>query len=324
MVNQSDFLASLLSDGSRASQQWEAQFEQWAQAPSAGERERAENAIRAIRNAIDRSPELAKRDIKVFVQGSYRNRVNVRKESDVDVGVLLYSDIFYADYPAGKSREDFGFGPATYDYEQFKNEIERALVSYFGREFVRRGKKAFDVRASSYKFDADVVPLAEFRQYWEDGTFRAGCALFPEGGHRIENYPERLLDHWPQIPQHYENGVSKNDRTGRRFKSVVRILKSLRNEMADKGTAAASSVPGYLLECLAWNVPDDRYGNSTWVQELRTALAYLSSHLGDSTKCSEWTEVDGIKYLFHANQPWTRQQAYEFVRAAIKHLGFGG
>ena len=34
--------------------------------------------------------------------------------------------------------------------------------------------------------------------------------LLPDKGDLIYNYPERILDSWPQIPQHYENGVSKN------------------------------------------------------------------------------------------------------------------
>lgn len=66
-------------------------------------------------------------------------------------------------------------------------------------------------------------------QRWQ--SYRAGVALIPDRGDRIENFPERLVNHWPDIPLHYENGVRKNDRTTRRFKGVVRIVKKLRNNI---------------------------------------------------------------------------------------------
>ena len=39
--------------------------------------------------------------------------------------------------------------------------------------------------------------------------------MIPDKGGRIVNYPECLLDTWPKINQHYENGVGKNTATGR-------------------------------------------------------------------------------------------------------------
>ena len=70
-----------------------------------------------------------------------------------------------------------------------------------------------------------MVPLFEFRRYWEHGGFRAGVALITAQGVRIENYPERLMDSWPTTPLHYENGNSKNTATSRRYRGLVRILK---------------------------------------------------------------------------------------------------
>ena len=69
---------------------WETLFTAWSQPPGKTEQERCENAEHAVRKAVASSTKLNYRDIKVFVQGSYRNRVNVRKESDVDVGILCF------------------------------------------------------------------------------------------------------------------------------------------------------------------------------------------------------------------------------------------
>ena len=300
---------------------WENIFSFWAQSPSKTEEARYENAIRAIRDAVSNSPKLSARKIIVFTQGSYRNRVNVRKDSDVDVGVMLYQ-YFLSQYPEGKANADFGNHDADYGYAQFKNELEEAVVSHFGRASVKRGNKAFDIKENSYHVEADVVPLFEFRRYWESGSYRAGAALIPDNNlRRIENYPERLIDYWPETPLHYENGVSKNTNTNRRFKGMVRILKSLRNEMDDAGDTSAELVPGYLLECMAWNTPDYCFNSATWVDRVQSELRYLWQNSKEVALCDKWCEVDGIKYLFHQSQPWTRQQAHEFINAAWDYVG---
>ena len=45
---------------------WEDIFNSWAQPPRQTEKQRSENAIRGIRNAINRSPKLKNRQIKSF------------------------------------------------------------------------------------------------------------------------------------------------------------------------------------------------------------------------------------------------------------------
>ena len=300
---------------------WESTFSFWAQSPSKTEQERCERVIGAISTAIRRSPKLQVKKILSFPQGSFRNRVNVRQDSDVDVGVMLY-DYFLAKYPEGKKAAYFGNSDADYSYYQFKNELEEALVDYFGRAAVKRSNKAFDIKATKTQVEADVVPLFEFRQYWDHGGYRAGVALIPDnGGHRIENYPERLVDYWPSTPLHYENGISKNTATSRRFKGMVRILKKLRIELEDAGNASATAVPGYLLECLVCNAPNWCFDRDTWEDRVQSTLRFLWQNTKDVMLCGKWCEVDDIKYLFHILQPWTREQAHAFINAAWDYTG---
>lgn len=302
----------------------ESTFAFWAQPPSSAEQERCDRVIAAIRTAVSHSSKLGARKILVFTQGSFRNRVNVRQDSDVDVGVMLY-EYFLSEYPSGKGHADFGNQSVEYTYDQFKNELEEALVAHFGRHAVTRGNKAFDIKAAAARVEADVVPVWEFRQYWEHGSYSAGVALIPDNSyHRIENYPECLVDYWPATPLHYENGVSKNKATGRRFKAMVRILKKLRIELENIGNAAAAAVPGYLLECLAWNTPDHCFGHYTWEDRVQAVLQFLWENTNDPGLCREWCEVDGIKYLFHGSQPWTREQAHAFIDVAWGHVGVRG
>ena len=299
---------------------WEDVFREWAKAPPQAEQQTSENAIRAIKEAVSNSPVLSRRQIKTFPQGSYRNRVNVRQDSDVDVGVLCF-DVFLADYPRGMTREMFGDVGAGYSFQQFKNELEEALVAHFGRASVQRGNKAFDLGDNAHLVEADVAPFFEYRQYLQDKTFAAGVALVPDRGARIHNFPERLVEHWPAIPLHYEQGVRKNNRTSRRYKGVVRITKKLRNLMDERAVPEAGPIPGFLIECLVWNAPDSCFDGNTWDARVQAVLAYLTTNTASSATCGKWCEVNDIKYLFHSNQKWTRAQAHAFVRRAWQFVG---
>ena len=294
---------------------WEDTFSTWGASPSAAEQTRAENAARSVRKAIGSSSELSTKSVEVFTQGSYANRTNVREDSDVDVCVL-YTGAFFPDYSLSEalSNEALGYGTSRYGYGEFKDDVEAALVSYFGHREVVRGKKAFDVHANAHRLDADVVPcfehrriLGSLRSHWQE----AGTELHPDDGGIIVN--------WPQ--QNYDNGVRKNSDTGRRFKALVRILKRLRNEMADRGYAAANPIPSFLIECLIWNVPNEAFGHSTLTSDLRYAIAHLWNNTRSDEACKDWGEINEHKFLFRG-QKWTRVEVNTFLQAAWDYVGF--
>jgi len=298
------------------SRDWESVFSTWSQGPSATEQQRAENAERQIKQAISASDKLHDRNIKIFTQGSYRNRVNVRKDSDVDVGVVCF-DTFFPEYPNDdniKSTLQKSFSDSTYTYAVFKNEIEEALVSRFGRASVSRGNKSFDIKENTYRVEADVAAFFEHRRYTSTTHYLSGVEMIPDNSSppRVRNWPE----------QHYENGVKKNTATNRRYKKVVRILKSLSNEMASNGIHSAKKSPGFLIECLVWNAPNKDFSRSTYKSEIRAVLAYLFNNTLSDDKCSEWGEVSELKYLFRNSQPWTRQGAHNFISDAWDYIGY--
>src|SRR5712691_4130889 len=111
---------------------WEDKFHTWAQPPSETEQEKCENAERVIRKAIEASAAMESRSVLVFPQGSYRNRTNVKMDSDVDICVMCRDSFFFA-LPDGMTAVDFGIStPAAYPYAQFKNDVGAALTSYLG------------------------------------------------------------------------------------------------------------------------------------------------------------------------------------------------
>jgi len=289
-------------------------FQDWSKPPPTTEQTKCENAERAIRKALDSSNKLKSKTIEVFAQGSYANRTNVQEDSDVDICVL-YKDAFFADYSMsqGLNNAVLGYSDAPYPYADFKNDVGDALISYFGASSVKRGNKAFDIHANTYRVDADVVPCFEHRRFMgtiQHHWFTSGTELHPDNGRKIINWPR----------QNYDNGVAKNDATGRRFKAVVRILKRLRNEMLDNGHEAAKPIPSYLIECLVWNVPKSGFGHSSYTEDVRYALTHLFNKTKQEQDCKEWGETNELKYLFRSVQPWTREQAHEFTSAAWKYL----
>jgi hypothetical protein len=238
-------------------------------------------------------------------------------DSDVDICVLC-TDVCFTDYTfaPGSSDASLGLTPSDYTYAQFKNEVGQALRDFFGADGVTRGQKAFDVHANTYRVDADVVACIEHRQYeniYGQLRHEKGTAFYPDGSvARVVN--------WPQ--QHYDNGVLKNDTTGRNFKALVRILKRLRNEMTRNGIAAAGPIPSYLLECLAYNIPNSIITAPTWERTVRQVLFTIYEATQSDTSCAEWVEVNDRKYLLRGGQPWTRQHAHDFTLASWSYIGF--
>ena len=292
---------------------WEDTLNSWAKPPGETEQTKCDNAVTAVRKAIDASSALAKRNVRVFPQGSYNNRTNVRMDSDVDICVLC-TDVCFVDYgfSNGLTDSDLGLSDHPYTYAEYKNDVERALKSYFGNTSVQRGKKAFDIHANTYRVDADAVACFEMRRYHRDRSYTSGTAFLPENGGRVENWPE----------QHYGNGVFKNKQTGGRFKDVVRILKRLRYKMADENISAAQPIPSFLIECLVWNVPNEGFAHDTYRADVQWALAHLFNHTRSADDCGEWGEINELKYLFRS-QPWTMDQAHQFASAAWDYLELG-
>jgi len=297
------------------SRDWESVFATWSQGPSATEQERAENAERQIRQAIQASDKLKDRNIKVFTQGSYRNRVNVRRDSDVDVGVLCF-DTYFPEYPDDNVKMELAksFIPATYEYATFKSELEEALVARFGRAAVTRGSKAFDIKANTYRVESDVAAFFEHRRYVTATYYHSGVEMIPD------DYDPPRVKNWPE--QHYKNGVSKNTSTSRRYKRVVRILKKLSNEMASNGIQSAKDAPSFLIESLVFNASSSCFEYQSFKPMVRHVLAELFNNTMSYEKCSEWGEVNELKYLFRGSQPWTRESAHQFLSDAWDYIGY--
>ena len=306
----------------------EQQIEKMASPISQTEEEKCKNAIRMVRDALKQldytdddkdisyevtdtfsfTLEMRKRNsdvrIKLLVQGSYANRTNIRSESDVDIAVILEST-FHPNYRSGVSGNNYGFSKATFNVTSLKDDVEKALKQYYGYSGVERHDKSIKVIGNTYRVDADVVPAYRYRDYVNDYSFDennyvGGIMIKPDRGGSIINYPE----------QHIRNGIEKNKRTAYRFKKLVRVIKSMREELKSAGYSVPSEISSFGLESLLWNVSDSAFNkHSSLMVGFDEILDWLVDNIDNF---SSFDEANGIKPLFTSSGMLSAYQ--QFVR----------
>lgn len=238
----------------------ESTLSKWTGRASDTEQDRYNRTKDRINKAIEAYEPLSKWDFKVYPKGSYPNFTNVVRDSDVDIAVELTGLVNYSfDHGAkGLTMADIGRSSYQGDYglAAFKDDVEQAMRQYFSSDAVRRGNKAIEIAPGPSGLPADVVPCQSHRQVIKpDGTFRQGIRL------RDDSNPLKKLINYPV--QHLQRGIEKNDRTQRRYKRVVRILKRLENQMVDEGLI--TPVASFMIESAVWSVTDAAFNDySTW------------------------------------------------------------
>lgn len=285
----------------------------WTKPPSDSEDTKLSNSEKMVKEAINEDATLSSKSIEVFGQGSYANDTNVRLNSDIDINVR-YTGAFYFDLPPNTSREDFGLNsPSSYSLDQFKKDVQSALIDKFGYESVVKKNKCITVLGNSYRVATDVVPTWDYRRYERNGDYVLGAKLRADSGEYVVNYPK----------QHIENGKLKNSETYRRFKRLTRIYRKLRYKMIDEGVNVSNSITSFLLECLVWNVPNSIFNdNDTWQERLRISIVHLHEYTQEKEKCDEWGEVSELLYLFRGNRKWTREDINAFLVDVWNFLGY--
>lgn len=156
-----------------------------------------------------------------------------------------------------------------------------------------RDKCLFVAKADG-RVDADVVPAMQLRKYTDypaagEPRFVEGIRISPLSGGQIVNYPK----------EHKENGILKNKACGERYKETVRQVKRLRRLVVESGKLSADDAPGYLVECLTYNVPRQQFVVDD-VERLRKVMAYLSVFSPEEL-AAKFNSCDEIHTLFHSD-----------------------
>ena len=299
---------------------WEDKLRSWVKPSSEHEDGKRDRTEGEIKKALSASPRLKGVEYRVYAKGSYANNTNVRLDYDVDIAVECTEFCYHEVSQAAMSQKDAidaKFSPYGKDYglPAFKNDIEAALVAAYGKSAITRGNVALRVRERKTTLPADVVPCCGFRLV--TGMDRRGnlstlhgTRLRPDKGSDITNWPQQQLD----------NGIEKNKKTNHRYKFMVRALKRLETELVNEGKLPGE-LPSFLMECLVYNVPNDRFNHKTYLKDMREVLAYIFNQTLKYEKCEDWLEVSERKYLFRTSQPWTWQQAHALADQAWDYMG---
>lgn len=285
----------------------------WTGPSSPSEQDKQARTEHMIREAIDEHDGFDgyRSVFSIYAKGSYANNTNVKSDSDVDIVVECTDACYWQEHDPSK-----GGHPSSNPYTgpwtpaKLREEIAAALEKKFPGA-VSEGSTAFEVDASSARVNADVVPSFKYNLYFPDGAYRQGTKVFKKDGTSIVNYPKLQLEY----------GRAKNVRTNGFYKKTVRILKRLENELMAK--ELTDEVPSYLLECLIFNCPEEYFSRTTWRATIQGCLADVFNYtMRREPGESRWLEANGVKYLFHPNQKWTREQVHRFVDDAWNYMEF--
>jgi len=255
---------------------------------AAGADTAAKNTYASIQRAL--KDLAARRNIEIFLQGSYANSTNIRDDSDVDIVVMTrrtFSGSVNRLGTLAKAQWD-RLPDATYHESDLRSEVIGALRDYYGAPRVHPRNKCIRVDGSDDYVDADVVPAIEYRYFAHPDAdvtkdYVEGIAINPanETG-RIINFPK----------EHIANGQTKNEVCGGRYKKTVRQVKRLRNRAVDEGRLDDDVAPGYLLECMVYNAPVTEFVQND-SERLKEVVLWL--HLANK---SGFKSCDGIHDLF--------------------------
>jgi hypothetical protein len=251
----------------------------------------------------------------VYAKGSYANNTNVRRDADVDVAVEWTNTIKVGTWgkTANMTPAQLGYTPAQEPVtpQEFRRRVETALISAFDAGSVDgTPDKCVGVAADSGTLDADVVPCFALNRYDAPSDFVPGHRIYPKSGGHVDNFPDQNL----------KNGNDKNTSTRHRYKEIVRCTKRLVAELWDEG-AIPRDYPGYLIESLIFNVPNDRFGHARRYDDMQAALRYLWSGLRDDGVYSTWTEPSRLVMLFRGWSNRSPKNALNVVDKAWDKIG---
>lgn len=277
----------------------------WAKAPSETEETKAQNTIARITNILKSR---FGSQIDVYLQGSYKNRTNVKQESDVDIVVeyLLahYPNLDFLSTEQKQVYYQYVHNPHEYNVNQFKVDVYKALMVEFDVGEVESKEKCIKVNKNSYRVNADVIPcFGHKRLATPYETQVEGIHFFTDNGLEIFSFPK----------QHHENGEFKNIQTDGKYKKVVRILKRFRDLLVEERGLDNDQISSFLIECLVWNVDKSFFQSNNYIELTKSIIQAIWNDMRDFNKYNNYAEVSDLMYLFRGQKSRHPQQSEYFM-----------
>lgn len=290
----------------------EQQFSIWSQPVSTTEDDKCKRAISQVTEAIRVK---FGQSVSVFLQGSYQNNTNVRQDSDVDI-VVRHNGYFYHDLQRLNSQDQAIYLAnhlsGDYPFATLKNDVHQALIDAFGNS-VQRKNKCIEIAGNTYRITADVVPCFVHKRFATVQAIEAeGIQFYTDNNDKIVSFPE----------QHYANGVTKTNNTGRMYKRAVRILKVMRNKLIERNAIAENLVSSFFIECLVYNVPNDHFIPGNYTQTLKKVINKVYNDMADGGVAKQYVEVNCLRWLFGTGAKRPPQNGRDFMLKCWQYAEF--
>lgn len=290
------------------------QLETWSHR---GATKSAKNTHLSIRNGLKKYQHWPENvDYEVYLQGSYKNSTNIRRDSDVDL-VTQLNKTFTSDKSELSDEEkwkyDQAYSDATYLWKDFRKDILQCLLNYYDPKIISEGNKTLKIGSQTGLLAADVVVCYQFRKYIsfnsiDDQNFIEGMKFYDYGSSEwIINYPKLNL----------ENCTIKSEQTNGNFKAMVRIFKNIRTKLVEDNIIYDSLAPSYFIESLLYNLPDQIFTGNC-VKSFSDLLELLNKEL-NSTKYYDYTCPNEIVPLIGSSLgKWPISDVRSFISELIK------
>lgn len=230
---------------------------------------------------------------ELYIQGSRRRCTAVEERPDLDLIAEAYVN-------------RRGYDADADLLVTWKNSVEQQLVSRWGDTAVKRLNGALRVQA--------VIPcdlmLTFHHSEKRKGRIEYGIWFV------CESDPVASFIDWPE--QVHANILFK-DRTNRgRVLQTIRLLKRLRNECRECWCNSVD-LPSFLLESIAWNIPDKIYQlRCEYSDCLKAATQWLCSL--SLTSLESLIDASGLDPLFRPDQPWTIATVRRFIKLVADQI----
>jgi len=288
----------------------EDQLNRWSQQ---GVQTTAKATHENIRTALSADSSSVKgKDNEFFLQGSYKNDTNIRGDSDVDAVVKLNSTFYSNKNELSEEEQQLHkstYRDATYGWNDFRNDVLASLRSYYGSSIITEGNKSIKVAARSGTLNADLVVSCLYKRYKRfrssiDASWMEGIIFWTQRENNwIISYPK----------PHYENLVKKNKATNIQFKPSVRMFKNARTYLINKDVITDKLAPSYFLECLIYNVPNDKFDSS-----FRNTYCNVVNWLYDAEIKEFYCPNNEIKLFGTDSRQWSVDSAKSFISHLIR------
>lgn len=208
-------------------------------------------------------------DVDIYLQGSYPNNVYVTAGTKLEV-VFELKKLTSGDLQNVtniiKNREV----KVKFDYslKDFKDDLFQALLNEFPSQEVLKTNRALEIDKNNYNpLTVDVLPAYSYT-YVDEKTKKEIPALII-----YEAISRKYVLSFPYLHSQYIEEKDKN--TNGMFRYVDRSFRRFTNYLVSHELLPVGFAPGYFIDCLLSNVPDNLYKGTLseiWVK----ILNYLS------------------------------------------------